>query len=155
MVIFSLITYFPSLIRHSQTGSQADKICLYPLGVSTINSVVSSQLLYNLSPQLQHPLLPLGNIPHYLSRWENIVSYQPADTTDKLTCFHSHCYFCLLKTSILGYSTCFFVNRICEPPIVVFRFVFVNKISFKNFLMCYFDAHRLRHNMWYVRKILH
>jgi len=81
MVIFSLITCFPSLTRHSQTGSQADKICHYLLGVSTINSVVSSQRLYNLSPQLQHPLLPLGNIPQYLSGWERIVSYQPADTT--------------------------------------------------------------------------
>jgi hypothetical protein len=42
--------------------------------------VVSSQRQYHLSPQLQHPLLPLGNIPQYLSRWERIVSYKPADT---------------------------------------------------------------------------
>ena len=77
MVIFSLIIYFPSLTRHSQTGSQAGKICQYLLGFSTINSVVSSQRLYNLSPQLQHPLLPLGNIPQYLSRWERINCQLP------------------------------------------------------------------------------
>jgi hypothetical protein len=57
LVIFSLITCFPSLTRHSQTGSQTDKICQFFLAVSSINSVVSSQQLHNLSLQLLHPLL--------------------------------------------------------------------------------------------------
>ena len=77
MVIFNLIICFPSLPRHSQTGSQADKFCQYLLGVSAINSVISSQRLYNLSPPLQHSLLPLGNIPQYLSRWERIKYQLP------------------------------------------------------------------------------
>ena len=70
-------TCFPSLTRHSQTGSQADQICPYLLGVSTINSVTSSQPLYNLSPQLQHPLFPLSNTPQYLSRWVHINCQLP------------------------------------------------------------------------------
>jgi hypothetical protein len=77
MVMFSLITCFPSLTRHSSSGSQANKICQYLLGVSTINAVVSSQRLYNVAPQLQHPLLPLGNIPQYLSRWEHVNCQLP------------------------------------------------------------------------------
>ena len=77
MVIFSLNTCFLTLTRHSETGSQADKICQYLLVVSTINSVVSSQRLYNLSPKLQHPLLPLGSIPQHLSRWERINCQLP------------------------------------------------------------------------------
>ena len=45
--------------------------------VNLINSFVSSQRLYYLLPQESHPLLPLGNIPQYLSRWKCINCYLP------------------------------------------------------------------------------
>jgi hypothetical protein len=39
-------------------GSQHNKLCCL------------FSRLYNVSPQLQHPLLPLDNIPQFVSRWE-------------------------------------------------------------------------------------
>jgi hypothetical protein len=56
MVIFSLITCFPSLTWHTQTGSQADKIHQYLYGASTVHSVVSSQWLYISSPPFTTPI---------------------------------------------------------------------------------------------------
>jgi len=94
MVILSLITCFPSLTRHSQTGSQADKICQYIVGVSTINSAVSSQPLYNLSPSYNthcfSSAIFLSTCPGGKAL---IVSYEPADTTISSFLFWSKSFY--------------------------------------------------------------